>query len=88
MGGAFCWSTNNLKYYEPTLVSIKSFIINNSATIVDKFGKSYDWYRFIKEELAYCLHQCENIAIFRNGEEIKTHCYTSETYYKKTSTRN
>lgn len=83
-GWAFLWNTNDLKYFEPTLASIKLFIMKNRGIIVDEYGKSYDWNIFIKEELAYCLHPCENITIIRNNvEEIKTHCYTCESYYEK-----
>lgn len=82
-GWAFCWDTNELKYYEPTLESIKKFIDDNEGIIVDEYNEVFTWDQFINDEIGYCLHPQENITITRDdGSKFETHCYTHEMYAK------
>lgn len=82
-GWAFCWDANELKYYEPTLASIKKFIDDNDGIIVDEYNEVFTWDQFINDEIGYCLHPKENITITRDdGSKFETHCYTYETYVK------
>ena len=55
-GWAFLWDANNLKYYEPTLASIKKFIDDNNGTIVDEYGVEFTWDEFINDEIGNSLH--------------------------------
>lgn len=66
-GWVFLWDANELKYYEPTLSSIKSFIDNNKAVIEDEYGRRFTWEAFIKGELKNILYDSPNL-------------YTSEKY--------
>nr|DAU11671.1 MAG TPA: hypothetical protein [Bacteriophage sp.] len=66
-GWVFLWDANELKYYEPTLSSIKSFIDNNKAVIEDEYGRKFTWEAFIKGELKNILYDSPNL-------------YTSEKY--------
>lgn len=66
-GWVFLWDANELKYYEPTLSSIKSFIDNNKAIIEDEYGSKFTWEEFIKGELENILYDSPNL-------------YTSEKY--------
>lgn len=82
-GWAFCWDTNDLKYYEPTLLSIKKFIEDNNAEIVNEYNEVFTWEQFINDEIGYCLHPKENAVITRDdGSKFYTHYYTHETYDK------
>ena len=58
-GWAFLWDANNLKYYEPTLASIKKFIDDNNAKIQDEYGVEFTWDEFINDEIKHCLHPSE-----------------------------
>lgn len=40
-GWAFCWDANNLKYYKPSLISIKKFIKDNNAIIQNEYGEEF-----------------------------------------------
>lgn len=55
-GWAFLWDANDLKYYEPTLESIKKFIDNNNAKIIDEYGVEFTWDQFINDEIKRCLY--------------------------------
>ena len=55
-GWAFLWDANNLKYYEPTLASIKKFIDDNHAKIQDEYGEKFTWDEFINDEIGNSLH--------------------------------
>ena len=55
-GWAFLWDHNNLKYYEPTLESIKKFIDDNNGEIQDEYGEKFTWEQFINDEIGNCLH--------------------------------
>lgn len=55
-GWAFCWDLNEMKFYEPTLISIKKFIEDNDAVIVDEYGNDFTWKQFIDDEIGNCLH--------------------------------
>ena len=55
-GWAFLWDANNLKYYDPTLASIKKFIDDNNGTIVDEYGVEFTWDEFINDEIVNSLH--------------------------------
>lgn len=67
-GWAFLWDHNNLKYYEPTLKSIKKFIEDNNAKIVDEYGVEFTWDEFINKEIGKCLHPSKAITTF---DELK-----------------
>lgn len=58
-GWAFLWDANVLKYYEPTLASIKKFIDDNHAKIIDEYGEEFTWGQFINDEIKHCLHPSE-----------------------------
>lgn len=58
-GWAFLWNANDLKYYEPTLVSIKKFIDDNHAKIIDEYGEEFTWDQFINDEIKHCLYPSE-----------------------------
>ena len=55
-GWAFLWDANDLKYYEPTLASIKKFIADNNAKIQDEYGVEFTWDQFINDEIKHCLY--------------------------------
>jgi hypothetical protein len=67
-GWVFLWDANNLKYYEPTLASIKKFIDDNNAKIVDEYGVEFTWYEFINKEIGKSLHPSKAITTF---DELK-----------------
>ena len=48
-GFPFLWNTNDLKYYEPSLKSIKKWILKNKAIIIDQYDNEYTWDEFINE---------------------------------------
>ena len=56
-GWTFLWDANDLKYYEPTLASIKKFIDDNHAKIIDEYGEEFTWDQFINDEIKHCLYQ-------------------------------
>ena len=58
-GWAFLWDANELKYYEPSLASIKKFIDDNNAKIQDEYGVEFTWDEFINDEIKHCLHPSE-----------------------------
>ena len=60
-GWVFLWDANELKYYEPTLESIKKFVDDNDAKIVDEYGEEFTWEQFIKDEIGNSL--CPSDAI-------------------------
>lgn len=67
-GWAFLWDHNNLKYYEPKLKSIKKFIDDNNAKIVDEYDIEYTWDEFINKEIGKFLHPSKAITTF---DELK-----------------
>lgn len=67
-GWVFNWDANELKYYEPTLASIKNFIDSNKAIIVDEYGRKFTWEEFINGELKNILYDTPAM-------------YTSEKYF-------
>lgn len=58
-GWAFLWDANDLKYYKPTLASIKKFIDDNHAKIIDEYGEEFTWDQFINDEIKHCLYPSE-----------------------------
>lgn len=68
-GWAFLWDANNLKYYEPTLASIKKFIEDNNGKIVNEYGEKFTWDEFINDEIGNSLHPSETP--IRNIDELK-----------------
>lgn len=54
-GWAFLWDTNELKYYEPSLESIRKFIQDSKATIVNEYREIFSWDEFLAE-IKYCLY--------------------------------
>lgn len=54
-GWAFLWDTNELKYYEPSLESIRKFIQDSKATIINEYREIFSWDEFLAE-IKYCLH--------------------------------
>lgn len=82
-GWAFCWDANDLKYYEPTLDSIKKFIDDNNAIIVDEYNSVFTWEQFIYDEIGYCLHPKEkDIIVKDDNSTVCAHYYTHQTYAK------
>lgn len=79
-GWAFCWDANNLKYYKPSLASIKEFIEKNNAVIQDEYGEEFSWKQFIEDEIGNCLHVGEKTIKTKYGEQTiffdshKTYC--------------
>lgn len=87
-GWAFLWDHNNLKYYEPTLESIKKFIDDNNVKIVDEYDKEFTWDEFINDEIAKCLYP--SIKPITTVEELEEECinidlieYIKENYLSK-----
>lgn len=87
-GWAFLWDANDLKYYEPTLTSIKKFIDDNHAKIIDEYGDQFTWDQFINDEIKHCLHPSikpimtvdELKKIGYDNDRIK---YIKENYFNK-----
>lgn len=87
-GWAFLWDANDLKYYEPTLASIKKFIDDNHAKIIDEYGEEFTWDQFINDEIKHCLHPSikpimtvdELKEIGYDNDRIK---YIKENYFDK-----
>lgn len=69
-GWAFLWDANNLKYYEPTLASIKKFIDDNNAKIVDEYGVEFTWDEFINDEIGNSLHPSKAITTTDGLKEL------------------
>ena len=67
-GWAFLWNHNNLKYYKPTLASIKKFIDDNNAKIIDENDIEFTWDEFINKEIGKFLHPSKAITTF---DELK-----------------
>ena len=80
-GWAFLWDLNNLKYYEPTLESIKEFIDKNNATIQNEYGESFTWDQFINDEIGECMKVHTTII---DGKERRYDC--SRTYHESHKT--
>ena len=83
-GWAFCWDLNKMKFYEPTLESIKKFIKDNNAIIVDEYGEEFNWDEFINEELGNWLQPGKRIVTITNSlgktEEVEREFWTHKTY--------
>lgn len=79
-GWAFCWDLNEMKFYEPTLKSIRKFIDDNNAIIVDEYGEEFNWDQFINDELKTFLHPGKTEVVTTNGEQITVDRYTHQTY--------
>ena len=69
-GWAFLWDANDLKYYEPTLASIKKFIDDNNGKIVDEYGSKFTWEQFINDEIGNSLHPSEAITTTDGLKEL------------------
>ncbi len=80
-GWAFLWDLNNLKYYEPTLESIKEFIDKNNATIQNEYSESFTWEQFINDEIGECMKV--HTAMI-DGKERRYDC--SRTYHESHKT--
>lgn len=74
-GWAFLWDANELKYYEPTLESIKKFIDDNDAKIQDEYGEEFTWEQFINDEICNCLHPSKAITTI---DELKQLSYMND----------
>ena len=68
-GWSFCWDANNLKYYKPSLISIKEFIKENNAIIQNEYGEEFSWEQFIKDEIGYCLYVGEKTIKTKDGDK-------------------
>ena len=83
-GWAFCWDLNEMKFYEPTLDSVKKFIKDNEAVIVDEYGVEFTLDEFINEELRDCLQPGKRIVTISNSlgktEEVEREFWTHKTY--------
>ena len=75
-GWAFLWDANDLKYYEPTLASIKKFINDNHAKIIDEYGEEFTWDQFINDEIKHCLHP--SIKPIMTVDELKETGYDND----------
>lgn len=75
-GWAFLWDANDLKYYEPTLASIKKFIDDNHAKIIDEYGEEFTWDQFINDEIKHCLHP--SIKPIMTVDELKETGYNND----------
>lgn len=75
-GWAFLWDANDLKYYEPTLASIKKFIDDNHAKIIDEYGEEFTWDQFINDEIKHCLHP--SIKPIMTVDELKETGYDND----------
>lgn len=75
-GWAFLWDANDLKYYEPTLTSIKKFIDDNHAKIIDEYGEEFTWDQFINDEIKHCLHP--SIKPIMTVDELKETGYDND----------
>lgn len=88
-GWSFCWDANNLKYYKPSLTSIKEFIKKNNAIIQNEYGEEFSWEQFIEDEIGYCLYVGEKTIKTKDGEKTmffdshKTYClrHPEENHY-------
>lgn len=76
-GWSFLWDHNDFKYYEPTLASIKKFIIDNNAIIVDECGEKFNWEDFITNELGELLYTY----IPKEGEDKNKVRFSHREYY-------
>lgn len=73
---------------EPTLASIKKFIDDNHAKIIDEYGEEFTWDQFINDEIKHCLHPSikpimtvdELKEIGYDNDRIK---YIKENYFDK-----
>lgn len=79
-GWAFCWDLNEMKFYEPTLESIRKFIDDNNAIIVDEYGEKFNWDQFINDELKTFLHPGKTEVVINDGEKVLVDRYTHQTY--------
>lgn len=93
-GWSFCWDANNLKYYKPSLTSIKEFIKENNAIIQNEYGEEFSWEQFIKYEIGYCLYVGEKTIKTKYGDKTiffnshKTYCQKhpeEENYFADTN---
>lgn len=87
-GWAFLWDTNELKYYEPSLESIKKFIDDNNAKIQDEYGVDFTWDQFINDEIKHCLHPSEKPiktvdSLEKIGYDKDRINYIKENYFDK-----
>lgn len=64
-GWVFNWDGNEMKYYEPKLESIKKFIIDNNAIILNEYNKEYTLDNFLTEEIGNILYDRPDLM---NGE--------------------
>lgn len=69
-GWAFLWDYNNLWYYEPTLASIKKFIDNNNAKIVDEYNVEFTWDEFINNEIGNALNPSKAITTINELKQL------------------
>lgn len=87
-GWAFLWDANELKYYEPSLESIKKFIDDNNAKIQDEYGVEFTWDQFINDEIKHCLHPSETPittvdSLEKIGYDKDRIKYIKENYFNK-----
>lgn len=64
-GWVFDWDGNEMKYYEPTLESIKKFIKDNDAIILDEYNREYGFDEFFEDEIGNVLYDRPELM---NGE--------------------
>ena len=87
-GWAFLWDANELKYYEPSLESIKKFIDDNNAKIKDEYGVEFTWDQFINDEIKHCLYPSETPittvdSLEKIGYDKDRINYIKENYFDK-----
>lgn len=73
-GWQFLWNSNNWKYFQPTLKSIKKFL--KDKVIFDEYGEIFTLEQFLGDELRNCLYKKEGL--LDGSEEAK---YRDQFFY-------
>lgn len=78
----FLWNTNDLKYYKPSLESIKKWVLKNKAIIIDEHNNEFNWEQFINDEIGNNLYINTLDEIHTNDkiDEIEKFCNFTKVY--------
>lgn len=79
-GWSFFWDLNDMKYFEPTLQSIKKFIDDNNGIIEDEYGDKFSWNKFISDEIGPAMYTNPEPG---SNPYNKDSCYLSHRLYAK-----